>query len=167
MDKKPAMRYGGQVRTRVIVWLKPSVSTAVGKKFLNPFAARCICCMNAKSLSCVQYYCFCIRASLTYHSLGSDAASRRPRKVDSLPEAWTVSLRIREFASSLSSGVSQRVCNGSSGRTKAARMAMANVMAPKRMKNHRQPVMPATPPKPLKMPAAMSPANAVARMLPV
>jgi hypothetical protein len=35
----------------VIVLLNPSVSTAVGKKFLKPLAARCICCMNANNHS--------------------------------------------------------------------------------------------------------------------
>ena len=51
MEMKPAIRYGGQVRTSVIVVLKPKVSTAVGKKFLKPLAARCICCMKANSHS--------------------------------------------------------------------------------------------------------------------
>lgn len=39
-EVKVARRYGGQVRTRVIVELKPSVSTTVGMKFLNPLAER-------------------------------------------------------------------------------------------------------------------------------
>lgn len=37
---KQAKRYGGHVRTRVIVVLKPKVLTTLGKKFLNPFAVR-------------------------------------------------------------------------------------------------------------------------------
>ena len=36
----PAIKYGGHVRTRVIVSLNPSVWTTVGKKFLKPLAAR-------------------------------------------------------------------------------------------------------------------------------
>lgn len=40
MEMMPAIRYGGHVRTSVTVSLNPSVSTAVGKKFLNPFAPR-------------------------------------------------------------------------------------------------------------------------------
>jgi hypothetical protein len=32
------MRYGGQVRTRVMIWLKPRVSMTEGKKFLKPLA---------------------------------------------------------------------------------------------------------------------------------
>ena len=40
MVMAPARRYGGQVRTRVIVEEKPRVWTTVGKKFLKPLAAR-------------------------------------------------------------------------------------------------------------------------------
>jgi hypothetical protein len=35
-DTKAEMRYGGQVKTRVIVRLKPNVCTTVGRKFLKP-----------------------------------------------------------------------------------------------------------------------------------
>lgn len=51
IETTPAIRYGGHVKASVIVLLNPSVSTAVGKKFLKPFAARCICCMNANNHS--------------------------------------------------------------------------------------------------------------------
>ena len=39
-EAKVATRKGGQVRTRVMVVLKPRVFTTVGMKFLNPFAER-------------------------------------------------------------------------------------------------------------------------------
>lgn len=62
----PATRYGGHVRTSVMVCEKPrvkvnmaqtqkkasglipSVCTAVGKKFLKPLAARCMCYQNVR-----------------------------------------------------------------------------------------------------------------------
>ena len=70
----PAIRYGGHVRTlhnalarssmpgrmrrkyiySVVVVSNPRVSTAVGKKFLKPFDAKCICCMKTKSQICVN-----------------------------------------------------------------------------------------------------------------
>ena len=42
-DITPAMRYGGHVRTSVIVVEKPRVFTTVGRKFLKPLenGARC------------------------------------------------------------------------------------------------------------------------------
>lgn len=70
----PAMRYGGQVSTKVIVWLNPRVSTAVGKKFLNPFAPRWQCCM-----------------AMNRKTLGSFAASRMPDQVVVCPWFPTVS----------------------------------------------------------------------------
>lgn len=59
----------------------------VGKKFLNPLAAKCMCCMNANS-----------------QSFGSFAASFSPAKEDVPLLAPTVSARMRPFASSRSSG---------------------------------------------------------------
>lgn len=44
----PAMRYGGQVNARVMVRLNPRPATTLGKKFLNPLEARCMCCMKTK-----------------------------------------------------------------------------------------------------------------------
>ena len=105
-DMIPAIRYGGQVRTSVIVLLKPSVSTAVGKKFLKPLAARCMCCMNTNN-----------------HNRGSAAASFRPAQVLDGDLAPTVSRRIRSCASWRSDSVSQRVWRGSSGRVNAAAIA--------------------------------------------
>ena len=40
--KNPDTRYGGQVKTRVIVRLKPRVPSTVGKKLLKPQAERCM-----------------------------------------------------------------------------------------------------------------------------
>ena len=39
---------GGHVRTRVMVWLKPSVPTTVGKKLVKPFAERWKFCISAR-----------------------------------------------------------------------------------------------------------------------
>jgi hypothetical protein len=39
-ENAPAIKYGGQVRTGVIVVLNPRVSSSVGKKFMDPFAAK-------------------------------------------------------------------------------------------------------------------------------
>lgn len=68
MDVRPAMRYGGHVSTNVMVVLKPRVLHTSSqlpprrnlvmpvltrqpweKKFLNPLAARCMCCIKAKT----------------------------------------------------------------------------------------------------------------------
>lgn len=62
----------------VMVVLNPSVSTALGKKFLKPLDAKCMCCMNTKS-----------------HSLGSLLHSTSPFHVVLLGLASTVSLKIR------------------------------------------------------------------------
>jgi hypothetical protein len=126
IEINPAIRYGGQVRTRVIVSLNPRVWTAVGKKFLNPFAPRWQCCMNANS-----------------QTLRSFAASTRPFQVVVCPEFPTVSREIRSLARVLSSGVSHRVVRGSSARMKNAISAITSVKAPCIMKSHRQPAMPA------------------------
>lgn len=48
-ETMPAIRYGGHVSTSVISLLKPSVCTAVGKKFLKPLAAICMCWVNTKT----------------------------------------------------------------------------------------------------------------------
>lgn len=138
------------MRTRVIVVLKPRVSTAVGKKFLKPLAARCMCCMKANS-----------------QTRGSFAASLTPLNVLVWWRAPTVSARMRSWASCRSSSVSQRVWRGSSGSTKTEQTATTKVTAPWRMKSHCQPVMPARSSMPWKIPAAIRPAKAVARMFPV
>ena len=114
----PAIRYGGQVSTRVIVSVKPRVSTAVGKKFLNPLAARCICCMKANN-----------------QTLGSEAASFRPATVLVLDLPPTVSDTIRPLARSRSSGLSHQVCVGSFGSTNADAIAITKVMMPSKMKS--------------------------------
>ena len=166
MDMKPAIRYGGHVSTSVIVVLNPSVSTAVGKKFLKPFEARCMCCMKANSQI---WYMLALSTPNHEHSFtfGSLAASSRPANVVVWCLAPTVSARIRACASSRSSGVSHRVVSGSSGKMKMAAMATAKVIAPCRIKSHCHPCSPWTSSRPLKIPAAIKPANAVARMLPV
>lgn len=64
------------------------------------------------------------------HSLGSEAASFNPANVLVLAFFPTVSRAIRDSASSLSSGVSQRVVDGSSGKVKMAAIATASVAAP-------------------------------------
>ena len=115
----PAIRYGGHVKRRVMVVLNPRVLTAVGKKFLKPLAARCICCMNMNS-----------------QTLGSEAASKRPLKVEVLPRPPTVSFSIRACASCRSSGVNHFVVNGKSGRVNDEVIAMTPVTAPWRMKSH-------------------------------
>lgn len=148
-EMTPAIKYGGQVRTNVISLLKPRVSTAVGKKFLNPFAAKCICCMNAKS-----------------HSFGSLAASLRPAIALVLVLWPTVSFVILDSASCRCSGDSHFVVSGLSGRVRMERQATRKVAAPWIMNSHCQPVMPALPLS-SKMPRAMRPAKAVARMFPV
>lgn len=91
----PAIKYGGQVKSKVMVVLKPSVSTAVGKKFLKPFAARCICCININN-----------------HNFESEAASSKPRNVEVLLRPPTVSFSIRLCASWRSSGVNHFVVRG-------------------------------------------------------
>ena len=101
------------MRTRVIVLLKPRVWTAVGKKFLNPLAAKCMCCMKANS-----------------HSLGSRAASFRPARLDVPALLPTVSRSMRSCASCRSSGVSHLVLSGWSGRVKTAPIATMNVAMP-------------------------------------
>ena len=145
----PAIRYGGQVRTSVISLLKPRVSTAVGKKFLNPLAAKCMCCMKAKS-----------------HNFGSEAASLRPARALVFSLCPTVSLVILASASFLCSGVSHFVVSGLSGRVSIDKTATRKVAAPWMMKSHCQPLIPAFPLS-SKMPRAMRPAKAVARIFPV
>lgn len=120
IDKNPAIKYGGQVKTNVIVRLNPNVLTAVGKKFLNPLAAKCMCCMKANS-----------------HNLGSEAAVFKPFHTETLSflaPTWSPCTRL--LARRRSSGVSQRVTRGSSGRMKAAPRATRPVAAPWMMKSH-------------------------------
>lgn len=125
MEITPATRYGGQVRTRVIVWLNPKVSMAVGKKFLNPFAPRWQCCMNTKS-----------------QTFGSFAASSTPFHEVVLPAFPTVSRCVRSWAKVRSSGVNQWVLRGSLGKMKNAASATTSVTAPWSMKSHCQPAIP-------------------------
>lgn len=148
-----------------MVSLNPNVLMAVGKKFLKPFAPRWQCCMTMKS-----------------QTFGSFAASMIPPMLVVAPLLPTVSFWVRSWASCRSSGVSHFVVRGSSGKTKNAARATRSVAAPWMMKSHCHPAIPAwishkqfscsleellTNPCILKIPRAIKPANAVARMFPV
>lgn len=99
-------------------------------------------------------------------TFGSTMASLRPAHVLPLPLPPTVSRAIRSCASWRSSGLSHLVVRGSSGNVKHAMMARTKVTAPWMMKSHCHPEIPETPSRPSKTPAAISPANAVARIFP-
>ena len=104
---------GGHVRTRVIVWLKPSVPTTVGKKFVKPFAERCKFCMRAKR-----------------YNRGSPKAAFKLSMLLVRVDCSTVSRLIRACASRRSSSVNQDVVRGWSGRMGIATRAVMTVTMP-------------------------------------
>lgn len=173
----PARRKGGQVMTSVMVVLKPRVlttlrllaeftktdrSTYVGKKLLNEQAERWKHCMSTK----IQVF-------------GSRQACLRPSMAGtSASPMVTLSRTMREWASSRSSSVNQRVVLGVSGRSQKPPIATPKVTIPSSMKSlvllirknyesvqqsyHLHPEIPCFPSRPAKIPAAIREENPVA-----